>query len=113
MAIERTYVAKLSERRRREESYLWSGIKRQSAAKEVNPILARREARIGEWTATSPSLQTRVRSVKAEVSRNFHKVCDRNVVWSILSPLSEINVCLGDSLNLCNVEKCELSLIPV
>ena len=80
-------MLKLSRRRIAEESYLWSGIKRQSTAKEVNPILARREARIGEWTATSPSLQTRVMSVKAEDSRNLHKVCDRNVVWSIFLPL--------------------------
>ena len=73
---------------RRREIYLCSGITRHSglprlAEKQLNPNLTKTEASIGEWTANSPSLHTNTRSVKAEASKNCHKVCERNVVWSI------------------------------
>ena len=94
----------------RDERYLLSGIRRysglsRSAERQLNPILRRREASIGEWAATSPSLQTKVRSVKEDASRNCHNVCDRYVAWSIFHPYSETNV---ESSRFCYVDKFRL-----
>ena len=69
------------------KKYLWSGITRHPGFSKLNPNLLKTEVSIGECMDTSPSLQTKTRSVKAETSENCHRVFDRNFAWSILLPL--------------------------